>query len=125
MSHKITCIITGKTITVSNEYYDKKVSEFGSEEKFNTSYISRQVKNLLKRGYKVDDVKKLLRIEDESLPTISESKLKSILKMKDDDFPDMESSSIKKSHPDVVEYIKNLQEYLSSKTHFEQVKNDV
>jgi hypothetical protein len=124
MSHKITCIITGKSITVSNEYYDKKVSEFGTEDKFNSSYISRQVKNLLKRGYKVKDVKKLLKIEDDSLPEISEAKLKTILKMNDDDIPDMESSSIKKSHPDIVEYIKTLREYLSNKSHLEAVQND-
>ena len=57
MSHKLTCIVTGKTITVGNEYYDKKVSQFGNEDKFNSLYVSRQVKSLLKRGYKVKEIK--------------------------------------------------------------------
>jgi hypothetical protein len=115
MSHKISCVITGKTITVSNEYYEKKCTEYGSEDKFNSLYVSRQVKNLLKRGYKVKEIRNLLKIDESSVEEITDSKVKDILKIKDDDILD-ENVSIKKSDPDVVNYIKNLHEYLSSKT---------
>jgi hypothetical protein len=120
MSHKISCVITGKTITVSNEYYEKKCTEYGSEDKFNSLYVSRQVKNLLKRGYKVKEIRNLLKIDDSSVQEITDSKVKDILKVKDDDILD-ENVSIKKSDPDVVNYIKNLHEYLSSKTVLETV----
>ena len=113
MSHKLTCIVTGKTITVSNEYYDKKVSQFGSEDKFNTLYVSRQVKSLLKRGYKVKEIKDLLKIDRNDLPEVTDKIVKEILKTNDEDVISSESTSIKKSDPEVAEYIQNLREYLS------------
>jgi hypothetical protein len=113
MSHKLSCVITGKTITVSNEYYDKKVSEFGTEDKLNSLYVSRQVKNLLKRGYKVKEIKNLLKVEGKTLPEITDSMVKDILRVKDEDTNSYENLSIKKSDPEVVEYINTLRSYLS------------
>ena len=113
MSHKLTCIVTGKTITVGNEYYDKKVSQFGSEDKFNSLYVSRQVKSLLKRGYKVKEIKDLLKIDRNDLPEVTDKLVKEILKTNDEDVINSESTSIKKSDPEVAEYIQNLREYLS------------
>ena len=113
MSHKLSCVLTGKTITVSNEYYDKKVSEYGSEEKLNSLYVSRQVKNLLKRGYKIKEIKNLLKIEDKSLPEITDSMVKDILRVKDEESTGYENVSVKKSDPEVEEYVSFLRSYLS------------
>lgn len=113
MSHKLTCIVTGKTITVGNEYYEKKISEFGSEDRFNSMYVSRQVKSLLKRGYKVKEIKDLLKIEREDLPEVTDKLVKEILKTNDEDVISNENTSIKRSDPEVSEYIQNLREYLS------------
>lgn len=113
MSQKLSCVITGKTITVSNEYYDKKIKEFGNEKKLNSLYVSRQVKNLLKRGYKVKEIKNLLKIDDQSLPEITDSMVKDILRIKDDESNTYENTSIKKSDPEVQEYVSFLRSYLS------------
>jgi hypothetical protein len=113
MSHKLSCIVTGKVITVSNEYYEKKILEFGSEDKFNSMYVSRQVKSLLKRGYKVKEIKDLLKVERTDLPEVTDKLVKEILKTNDEDNIINENNSVKKSDPEVVEYIKNLREYLS------------
>jgi hypothetical protein len=121
MSHKISCIITGKVTTVSNEYYNKKISDFGSEEKFKSLYVSRQAKSLLKRGYKIKEIRNLLKVDTEGLVDIPESKTKEILKLNDDDNQSYENFSIKKSDPEVIEYIERLQGYLSSKTDLEVV----
>lgn len=113
MSQKLSCVITGKTITVSNEYYDKKIKEFGNEKKLNSLYVSRQVKNLLKRGYKVKEIKNLLKIDDQCLPEITDSMVKDILRIKDDESNTYENTSIKKSDPEVQEYVSFLRSYLS------------
>lgn len=113
MSHKLSCIITGKTITVGNEYYDKKVSQFGSEEKLNSLYVSRQAKNLLKRGYKIKEIRDLLKVEKDNLPDITDKIIKEILKTDDDDSYNYENISVKKSDPEVADYIERLRSYLS------------
>jgi len=107
MSQNITCIITGKTITVSDEYYDKKIKEYGTEENFKNLYTSRQAKSLLKRGYKLKEVRNLLRI-DESIPEVSDKIIKQILSINDDENNSFKYLNIKKSDPDVVEYIEAL-----------------
>jgi len=107
MSHKLICIVTGKIITVSNEYYDKKVAEYGSEDSFNSLYTSRQAKSLLKRGYKIKEIRDLLKI-DGDLAEIPDKVVKQILSVKDDESSTYENTSIKKSDPDVIEYISAL-----------------
>ena len=107
MSHKLTCIITGKSITVGNDYFDKKVKDFGTEERFHSLYVSRQAKGLLKRGYKVKEIRELLKISGE-LNDIPEKTLKEILSIKDDESNTYENSGIKKSDPDVIAYISAL-----------------
>jgi len=107
MSHKLTCIITGKSITVGNDYFDKKVKDFGSEERFHSLYVSRQAKSLLKRGYKVKEIRELLKVSGE-LQDISEKTLKELLSIKDDDSSSYENNGIKKSDADVIAYISAL-----------------
>ena len=107
MSHKLTCIITGKSITVGNEYFDKKVKDFGSEERFQSLYVSRQAKGLLKRGYKVKEIRDLLKIT-EDLKEITEKTVKEVLSVKDEESNIYENTGIKKSDPDVIAYISAL-----------------
>jgi len=107
MSHKLTCIITGKSITVGNEYFDKKVKDFGTEEKFHSLYVSRQAKSLLKRGYKVKEIRELLKVSGE-LQDVPDKTIKEILSIKDEESTAYENSGIKKSDPDVIEYISAL-----------------
>ena len=113
MAHKLSCVITGKTITVGNEYYDKKVKEFGSEENLNSHYVSRQAKSLLKRGYKVQEIRDLLKVERKTLPDITEEIVKEILKSNDEEMSHSDNICVKKSDPEVVEYINSLRTYLS------------
>lgn len=113
MSHKLSCIITGKTITVGNDYYDKKVTQFGSEDKLKSLYVSRQAKNLLKRGYKIKEIRNLLKIDDDNLQDISDKVIKEILKTDDEESINYENLSIKKSDPEVDNYINTLRSYLS------------
>lgn len=107
MSHKLTCIITGKSITVGNEYFDKKVKDFGTEEKFHSLYVSRQAKGLLKRGYKVKEIRDLLKISGD-LQEITDKTIKEVLSIKDEDSSGYENTGIKKSDPDVIAYISAL-----------------
>ena len=107
MSHKLNCIITGKSITVGNDYFDKKVKEFGSEERVHSLYVSRQAKGLLKRGYKVKEIRDLLKITGE-LSEVTDKTVKEILSIKDEESSTYENSGIKKSDPDVIAYISAL-----------------
>jgi hypothetical protein len=106
MSKKLECVVSGKTIVVSDEYYQKKVTDFGSEEKVKSLYVSRQVKNLLKRGYKVAEIRDLLKIDN--TVEIPDSIVKQILNLNEDDGINLDKIGIKNSDPEVVELINNI-----------------
>jgi hypothetical protein len=106
MSKKITCVITGKTITVSDLWFDKKIKEYGSEESLSNLYTSREARTLIKRGYSVDECRTMLKVEKKMNP-LSIEILDKIKKITDDD-PFLANCGILKSSPDVIEYIKKL-----------------
>lgn len=63
---KITCVVTGKQTIYSGDFLQKKIDEYGSEEKLNEMYICREVKSFLKKGYKVIDIRKILNVDDKT-----------------------------------------------------------
>ena len=68
-SKKITCVITGKSITISGDYLTKKIEEYGSEAALDKLYVCKEARGLLKKGYSVLDTRKLLDVPaDEELP---------------------------------------------------------
>jgi hypothetical protein len=106
MSKKLMCVISGKTTTVSDKYYEKKVTEYGSEFDLLKLYTSREAKTLLKRGYNVLDCRSMLKVE-KKMPEIAEEdlfKIKSFIV--DEKFS--VNKSILTSSDDVIKYIKNL-----------------
>lgn len=108
MSKKLTCIITDKSITVSDEYYQKKVNDFDSEEDLTNHYVSRQAKNLLKRGYKVKEIREMLKVT-KTLKEVTEAQIKKILNGKDeDDLKTAEHFNVTKSDQDVADFVNRL-----------------
>lgn len=108
MAHKLTCIITGKITTVSDANYQKKITEFDGVENLESMYVSRQSKNLLKRGYKVKEIRDLLKIDESKVMEIPEKKVREILKLQNPIEFDFDNISINKSDPEVSIYIENL-----------------
>lgn len=112
---KIKCIITGKQTVYSGDFLQKKIQEYGSEEKLNTFYICREVKSFLKKGYSVHDIRKILNVDD-SLPLPGDEVLQeiestfrknSILKEHPTFNEALTSFTYNKSDPDVEKFIKD------------------
>ena len=57
MAKKLSCIVSGRTITIANSYYNKKVEKAGSEEKLNSTYICKEAKKLLRLGNNIENVR--------------------------------------------------------------------
>jgi predicted CopG family antitoxin len=107
MSKKQSCIINGKTIVINDDYYQKKVREFGSEDDLTQRYTCRQAKNLLVRGYSVEEIRTLLKV-DKKMSTVSEEIIKMIRQENSEDSVVLDTVSIKKSDPEVAAFIANI-----------------
>ena len=50
MAKKLTCIITGRVLTIANSYYSKKLEKAGDEDKLHSTYICKEAKKLVRLG---------------------------------------------------------------------------
>lgn len=57
---KLTCIITGRVLAASSDYFLKKLEKAGSEEELHKTYVCREAKALLSKGFTVDQIKQQL-----------------------------------------------------------------
>jgi len=68
-SKKVTCVVTGKSATFAGDYLEKLLKEYGDDSNLQKMYVSKEVKAFLKKGYKINDIRKLLNVpEDDDLP---------------------------------------------------------
>lgn len=71
-TNKLKCIITGRQLIATKDYYARKVEKAGNEEKLHETYICRDAKNLLKQGVQVDRIREIL---DSDLQTVVDDKV--------------------------------------------------
>ena len=62
---KIICVVTGKPTVYCGDFLQKKINEYGSEEELLKYYICREVKSFLKKGYGIDDIRKVMNVDDD------------------------------------------------------------
>ena len=79
MSRSLTCLITGKKYTFSSEYFDKKVESYGDVETLRKYFITRKAKSLIMRGYSVDEIRKILDVEEEGMMAADSPEIRDII----------------------------------------------
>lgn len=67
---KLACIVTGRVLAATKDYYNRKLEKLGSDEKVRASYICKEAKDLIKKGYTVDKVREMLNIDPEGLDPV-------------------------------------------------------
>lgn len=102
MSKKLACVVTGKVTTFSDENYLKKIEEFGFEDALKARYVCKPVSQLLAKGYTSKEIRTLLK-QGEDLPDVDDRLLSGFTQTRV--FSD---SGIKKSDPDVAEFIARI-----------------
>lgn len=111
---KLACIITGKTIVINKDYYDKKITEAGDEAALHETYACKQAKSLLKRGYSVHEIRKLLNATHMDT-VVSDSIIRKILSNNKDSpiasFENVDAFSAIQTDDDVKSYINKLKQH--------------
>jgi hypothetical protein len=67
-SKKIVCVVTGKPTVYAGDFLQKKVQEYGDEATLEKLYVCKEVKALLKKGYKINDIRKILDVPVDTEP---------------------------------------------------------
>lgn len=76
-NNKLKCIITGRQLIATKNYYARKVEKAGSEEILHSTYVCREAKSLMRQGVSVDRIREILNSDEKTV--ISEDILNKIL----------------------------------------------
>ena len=76
---KLRCVVTGRTLFATNDYYQRKVEQAGSIEKLQASYICKEAKNMIKQGYTIDKIREILNVTDTDLSAVDDEVVQDVL----------------------------------------------
>ena len=117
-SRKITCMITGKSYTYSQDYYGKKVADYVDEVNLKKYFITQKAKNYLNKGYSIQEIRNILNVDEEELPGLESQEIVELI-----EFHKIQASqtakkisntlnfATHKSDPQVTSFINNIRTY--------------
>ena len=117
-SRKITCLITGKSYTYGQDYYDKKVADYIDESNLKKYFITQKAKNYLNKGYSIQEIRNILNVDTEGLPESDSPQVAELI-----EFHKVQASqtakkisntlnfATHKSDPEVSTFINNIRNY--------------
>jgi len=112
MDRTLICHISGNKYTFAKEYFVKKIEEFGSIDSLKKYFVIKKVRNLIERGYSVQEIRNILNVVDDNLPGPDSQDIKDILNYynvrKDVTKKASLNFATHKSDPDVSVFINNI-----------------
>ena len=117
-SRKITCLITGKSYTYGQDYYDKKTVDYIDEDNLKKYFITQKAKNYLNKGYSIQEIRNILNVNDEELPGVDSQEIGDLIefhKVQATQTAKKISNTLNfathKSDPAVTDFINNIRDY--------------
>ena len=117
-SRKITCLITGKSYTYGQDYYDKKTKDYIDEDNLKKYFITQKAKNYLNKGYSIQEIRNILNVDNEDLPGVDSQEVADLIefhKVQATQTAKKISNTLNfathKSDPEVTHFINNIRDY--------------
>ncbi len=117
-SRKITCLITGKSYTYGQDYYEKKTKDYIDEDNLKKYFITQKAKNYLNKGYSIQEIRNILNVNEDNLPGADSNEVMDLIefhKVQANQTAKKISNTLNfathKSDPEVVHFINNIRDY--------------
>lgn len=78
-TRRLTCVVTGKTLLATRPYYERKVQKIGCEQELHRTYVCKEAKNLLIKGYDVHKIRVMLKVDPLTVGEVPEDVITDIL----------------------------------------------
>lgn len=75
---KLKCIVTGRILVATSDYYAKKLERAGDEETLHNTYICKEAKRLITKGYDVSTTRDMLDIKDDTLSDVPDDVIQAL-----------------------------------------------
>ena len=71
-SKKLICVITGKKLFATQDYYTKKLAKYDNDEsKMLEHYMCKEAKRLIQQGYSVEQTRQMLSVDLDTVDAVS------------------------------------------------------
>jgi LysM repeat protein len=117
-NRKVRCLISGKSYTFTQEYYDNKIEDYDDEESLRKYFITKKARTYLIRGYSVQEIRNILNVVDSTLPDPESAEIKELIEyhqVKSGNTTKKVASTLNfathKSDPDVAVFINTISNY--------------
>ena len=114
-TRKLSCIVTGKTLFATREYYERKLAKVqGDKNALHDTYICREAKQMLKSGFTVEKIRETLNVDDTNLELVPQEIINDIISAGKryvkciSNCTPMSNIINVSTDPDVAEFIKNI-----------------
>ena len=117
-SRRITCLITGKSYTYGQDYYEKKTKDYIDEDSLKKYFITQKAKSYLNKGYSIQEIRNILNVDEDGLPDADSQQVTELI-----EFHKIQASQTAKkisntlnfathtSDPEVAYFINNIRDY--------------
>ena len=110
---KLKCVVTGRELVLSKDYYEKKLERAGDEQALHESYICKEAKDLIKKGYDVNKTRDLLGVVDDTLKDVDIKIIEQIqndsrLRFRNIPRFNINNYTATKTDPDVAKFLKKV-----------------
>lgn len=79
-SKKLKCVITGRVLFATADYYKRKLDKYdGDENKMLSHYMCKEAKRLIQQGYTVDTTRKMLNIDQTTVQPVDDDIITEVL----------------------------------------------
>lgn len=111
-TRKLKCLITGRILTATADYYLKKLEKAGSEDELHRTYICKEAKDLLIKGFTIDQIRQQLGTEGKVSDVPNDVILKHTVNeygiQRNTMFSEITSFTHQETDPEVLDFINNL-----------------
>ena len=114
-TRKLVCIVTGKALVATRQYYDRKVKKIGDEQELHRTYVCKEAKNLLIKGYDVNKIRDMLKVDTSNLSEVPEDVIVDIVNNNKPRFKSININNIPissilnpKTDPAVKQFLKHI-----------------
>lgn len=111
-TRKLKCVITGRVLTATVDYYAKKLEKAGSEQELKRTYICKEAKDLLMKGLDIKDIRQRIGVE-QGLPDVEQDIIDKIIKneyglIRNTMVTELTSFTHQETDPEVLSFINNM-----------------
>jgi hypothetical protein len=113
-TRKLMCVVTGRTLLATKDYYERKLERAGDEQKLHSTYICKEAKDLLTKGYTVEKIREMLNVDTTDLQDVSQETVAEVLNTRNNTYRKVNIFNTTnnllnfKTDPEVKQLIHNL-----------------